>query len=167
MLNRDSITNSANGATYAKVAGLALVVGLCVGGAVTASADDASKAPVPTTVTGPPVLDGKEVAPMKVLKNGKTAGLWRADTPENQRPDYRPVDLPGGQVGYLKVSEVWPEADPLVFESSEAGRKARVRQMAAQLQANDEGEVWAPAYAEDGVTVIGKVLISTTTPSKE
>ena len=143
----------------ALVAGSALTIGVGFGGVTALASDNGTNAQEQETVsamTGPP----RAATITGTLKNGKTIGYWAPTTPDDQRPDYMPVDLEGGKQGYLKVNEAYPPIDPKQFESSDAGRKLRAKYMATKIQPDKNGDVWAPAYADDGTTVIGRVLIS-------
>jgi hypothetical protein len=127
---------------------------------VVASVDEGGSATKPSPVSTRPT-DGSGAKILGHLPSGQTYGIWREDTPDSKRPDFMRVKVDGNAVGYLKVEEVWPAIDPAMFESSDAGRKLRAKYTQEQIQPNDKGEVWAPAYGSDGKTEIGKVLVYT------
>lgn len=99
------------------------------------------------------------------LGNGGTVGSWRLDTPMAERPDYVATQV-DGKIGYLRLADI---SDGLVLPRSTDGTpvdastqlaEAERRQREVMVQPNADGEIWAPAYASDGVTVIGKKLIN-------
>ncbi|KQY55837.1 hypothetical protein ASD11_15160 [Aeromicrobium sp. Root495] len=151
-------------------AGVVAIVGGFAGGNVIAAAADNNDAHLPV----PSVTDGKfpaGVAPLQVIGNGKTAGDWNPGTPVKNRPDFLPVVLEDGTHGYVKRTDI---DDELVLPELPDGVVGKVdpqaladaarRQKAVMIQPNAEGEVWAPVYAADGVTVIGKKLMDSRTP---
>jgi hypothetical protein len=102
-----------------------------------------------------------------VLKNGKTVGLWRLDTPIAHRPDFVASQLADGTPGYIKRTDIddgfvmTPEAARGdVTVSTAAEQEAEARREATMVQPNAKGEIWAPLYAEDGKTILGSVLMS-------
>lgn len=110
-----------------------------------------------------------ELPPTVKLNNGKTVGLWRLDTPIDERPDYVASQLADGTPGYLKRTDIddgfvmTPEgARGGVVVSTPDEVRAEGARLKAMVQPDANGEVWAPLYAEDGETVLGKVLMGST-----
>ncbi|WP_456696940.1 hypothetical protein [Aeromicrobium sp. P5_D10] len=110
-----------------------------------------------------------ELPPAVKLNNGKTVGLWRLDTPIDERPDYVASQLADGTPGYLKRTDV----DDGYVMTAEAARgdvvvstpeelRAEQARLKAMVQPDANGEIWVPLYAEDGETVLGKVLMGAT-----
>lgn len=103
----------------------------------------------------------EDVPPFTRLKNGATAGEWRAETPLEDRPDFVRTRV-DGRVGYLKLSDidegmVWPAPGEKPRVSTEDLEDRRRHVM---VQPDENGEIWAPVYADDGVTAIGKQLMN-------
>ncbi len=156
---------------------LGLIVGTTVwsfasqgGGASTdSSSHEASEAPTEQDIlanlkeqrTGPK-------ARFDTLDNGGTVGIWQVWMTSEERPDYVEARLDDGTVGYLKISDFYVDS-PFAFDGESAEPKAiSQRELDAYLdaqkstlvQADENGEKWAPVYDRDGETVIGKVLVS-------
>jgi len=93
------------------------------------------------------------------LGNGSTYGKWYVDTPARLRPDYMPVTLSDGTEAYVRLEEAFPPEDPKMYESSDEGRRLRLEYMEKRAP-NAQGEITAPAYARDGTTVVGEVVIA-------
>lgn len=93
------------------------------------------------------------------LGNGATYGRWHTDTPVRLRPDYIPATLADGTEAYVRLEEALPPEDPKMYESSDEGRRLRLEYMEKRAP-NAQGEITAPAYARDGTTVVGEVVIA-------
>ena len=101
------------------------------------------------------------------LPDGSTVGLWRLDTPLAERPDFVASQLEDGTPGYVKREDI---DDGYVLTPAAARGEVQVstpeeveaaqRRASSLIQPNADGEIWAPLYAKDGVTVLGKVLMS-------
>lgn len=140
---------------------IAALMGAVTGGVMAVGSDDPDAEPVAVKMTGKEVQNGPPADIEGRLTNGKTYGSWYADTPENERPDYMQVTVGKDVTAYVNVEEAWPATNPRMFQGGEAGRKAVAEYMARQMQPNDKGETWTPAYARDGKTIVGRYLIST------
>lgn len=132
-----------------------------LGGAVyAATVDDESHPPIQATMTYK-----HDLQPFTQLKNGGTVGSWRLDTPLKDRPDYVQV-LVDGKTGYLKLSDiddgfVMPQTtDGASPDITQLMAAAKQRQENVMVQPNAKGEVWAPVYGDDGVTIIAKKLMN-------
>lgn len=93
------------------------------------------------------------------LANGETAGVPFFDTHPDDYPDFYPVTLADGSEAYLKVQEAFGEffLDPIDTEDAGAETYEQVR--IPVPQPNKDGEVWVPAYAADGETIVGQFLL--------
>lgn len=138
------------------------------GGAVYAAtaADDTDHPPIQTSTTYKEALP-----PFTHLSNGGTVGAWRIDTPMEDRPDYVETRI-DGKTGYLKVADISdgftvPKSDSPVVDATKELAEAERRQKEVMVQPNAEGEVWAPVYGSDGVTVIGHQLMNTAKDSAQ
>jgi len=103
-----------------------------------------------------------EEQPAKILGtlgNGGTYGTWYTGTPDRLLPDYMPVTLSDGTEAYVRLEEAFPPEDPKMYESSDEGRRLRLEYMEKRAP-NARGEITAPAYARDGTTVVGEVVIA-------
>lgn len=132
-----------------------------LGGTAFASQSDRSAEEVATEL---PTFT-KDLPAFTRLENGATVGGWRVDTPLDQRPDFVETRV-DGKVGYLKLSDI---DDGFVVPSGKSGSPidtteqfaaAERRQREAMVQPNEKGEIWAPVYDRDGVTVIGTRLMN-------
>jgi hypothetical protein len=111
-----------------------------------------------------------DLPPQKVLENGKTVGLWRLDTPIEDRPDFVESQLADGTPGYIKRTDIddgfvlSPEAarGEVTFQTPSEVREQE-RRADGPVKPNSKGEVWVSLYDEDGKTVLGSVLISSDT----
>lgn len=146
--------------------GIAFGMGIALGtgGLIAANATDEAKdqASLEALIAG---KYQEELPPLKILGNGLTAGAYRAETPLEERPDYLEVFLEDGTEAYIKLEDTF--AVPVVpldrkgpiEVSAEEVREMKAADDRLTALANDKGEIWINAYAEDGITVIGKWLM--------
>lgn len=113
----------------------------------------------------PPTYEA-ELPPVTILGNGEAAGGWRLDTPVSERPAYIEAELDDGTRGYQKVADIEdgfvmpPHAAGEVVDVTKELAEAERRQRDVMVQPNAKGEIWAPLYAKDGTTVLGKKLMN-------
>lgn len=101
----------------------------------------------------------------KALRNGKSAGGFRPETPVADRPEYTEVTLADGTTAYVKWDDmffipVFPrnQKGPIHITDEEMAEIMRQHDR-IRSRANAKGEIWADAYAEDGTTVVGKFFV--------
>lgn len=162
-------------------AAITLAFGLVVGTTVwsSASGDDGTSAEnsskegseAPTEQDILAHLEAQRTGPkqtFETLENGGTVGVWQVWMSPEERPDYVEARLDDGTIGYAKISDFYVDS-PFTFDGESAEPKAiSQRELDAYLdaqkntlvQADENGEKWAPVYDRDGETVIGKVLVS-------
>lgn len=147
----------------AAAAAAALVGGLVTGNAIAAENDS----PESTTSKATDIKYEEDLEPYTVLSNGKTAGNYRLETPLSERPDFVPTRLPNGKPGYLRLqdfdSRIEVEALSVKDGVTELSKSESDRLQAGPPNAakpNARGEIFAPVYASDGVTVIGSQLMN-------
>jgi hypothetical protein len=146
---------------------LALGGGLFVGSQF-AQASDSTPQRVPT-----PGVYAEDLPAYETLGNGKTAGLWRPETPIKDRPDYKPVTLKKGVQGYLLRADIPDVYIPLERQTGThtvgPEEAAAIRDEAARMKsrASANGDVYAPVYAKDGTTKIGTLLVDTVQPARK
>ena len=142
----------------------ALVLGLTVGIAGVVYAGDNTKrnADIESFAAG---KYAEELPPLVTLKNGKTAGAYRAETPLDDRPDYLVVTLKDGQEAFVMLEDTFtPPVVPLgtkgpIEITEKEARDTKAAEDRLLAKANEKGEIWVNAYADDGTTVIGQWLM--------
>lgn len=132
-----------------------------LGGAVFAATQDGETQH--ETVTAAPTYK-EDLPPFTYLENGASVGEWRAETPLDERPDFVRTKI-NGKVGYLKLSDisdgfVWPDPSDGPVNMTKEWAAAEKRSKETMIQPNANGQILAPVYGEDGVTVIGKQLMN-------
>lgn len=137
------------------MAGAVIVAGYAAGSI--AEADDDSGKSQPLTFT-------EKLPPYDRLPSGLTAGTYRIDTPLDERPDVVPARTVDGRAGYFRVEDFDPRVTDFdVTSRSRAlspAESARLRDArSARLADDSDGDVWAPVYAADGTTVIGRATV--------
>jgi hypothetical protein len=146
---------------------LALGGGLFVGSQF-AQANDSTPQRVPT-----PGVYAEDLPAYETLANGKTAGLWRPETPLEDRPDYMPVTLKKGVHGYVARADIpdvyipWERQTGTHTVGPEEAAAMRDETARLTSRASANGDVYAPVYAKDGTTKIGALLVDTVQAERE
>jgi hypothetical protein len=141
------------------LAALALATGIVVSTQIAQASDDEVR-PAPT-----PGAYAENLPPYQTLGNGKTAGLWRPETPVKDRPDYMPVTLKDKVEGYVLRADIPDVFIPLERQTGThavtAGDEDALRAETARMEAraDSNGDVYATVYGKDGTTKVGEILV--------